>query len=468
MRNNLFLFIYLFLFQSISAHSQDSLFHYLEIAGKNNPAILQRYAEYQAAMQKIPQVGSLPDPELTAGVFLSPMELVAGKQVADIRLMQMFPWFGVLKGARDEMSLMAKAKFESFRDAKVQLFYELQRTWYDLVRIRQNIRISEENIRLLQTIQRLSIVKFKAASNGNNNVSPAGVVSQISEGGVSSVPPAMNKMGSSQGNSASGQSASPMPGNPMGSSLGGSGLADVYRIEIETGDLQNSIDQLQTQLTTSSAKFNSYLNRKQTSLITVPDTLIALTFQPLALSDSLLANNPMLEMLRLEQLSLEARKQMVTRMGYPMVGIGLNYSLINKNEMSASPMNGKDMVMPMVTLTLPVYRKKYKAMRSEAEFLKSANIQNYIATVNDLQNEYYQALQLFQDSQRRIQLYASQHQLASKSLGLLVKSFATSGSSLTDILRVRQQLLDYEYKKIEAVADNNISVAWIKKLSCKE
>ncbi len=51
----------------------DTLLMYLEIAAKNNPTVLQRYSEYQASLQKIPQVGSLPDPELSAGVFLSPM-----------------------------------------------------------------------------------------------------------------------------------------------------------------------------------------------------------------------------------------------------------------------------------------------------------------------------------------------------------------------------------------------------------
>src|SRR5664279_4657294 len=82
----------------------DSLLRYLEIAAKNNPGVLQKFSEYQAALQKIPQVGSLPDPELSVGVFLSPMELIDGKQVADIRLMQMVPWFGVLKYGKDEMS----------------------------------------------------------------------------------------------------------------------------------------------------------------------------------------------------------------------------------------------------------------------------------------------------------------------------------------------------------------------------
>ena len=52
------------------------------------------------------------------GFFLKPMELVNGNQIADIKLMQMFPWFGVLRNAKDEMSLMANARFELFRDTK--------------------------------------------------------------------------------------------------------------------------------------------------------------------------------------------------------------------------------------------------------------------------------------------------------------------------------------------------------------
>lgn len=172
----------------------------------------------------------------------------------------------------------------------------------------------------------------------------------------------------------------------------------------------------------------------------------------------------MLGMLQFEKQSLEARKQMVTKMGYPMVGLGVNYSLINKSEMSTSPMNGKDMVMPMVTATLPIYRKKYRAMRDEADFLNSANSQNYKATANSLQTEYYQALQLYRDSERRIKLYADQYKLASKTLRILIKSFTSSGSSLTDILRVRQQTLDYNYKQVEAIADYNTSIAWIKRL----
>ncbi|MEK7719789.1 MAG: TolC family protein [Bacteroidota bacterium] len=447
----------------------DSLFNYLEIAAKNNPTVLQKYAEYQAALQKIPQVGSLPDPDVTLGVFIKPMELIGGNQVADIRLMQMFPWFGVLKNAKDEMSLMAKAKYELFRDAKLQVFFDVQRTWYELHKVKQNIRISEKNIELLRTIERLAIVRFKAVPSGNSATTSNRISSLSPSSNSSSGSTGMNSMGGNSGNTAgsvTNQATSPMSGSPMGSSSGSSGLSDVYRIQIEMGELHNNIELLKNQRNTITAQFNSYLNRLPGTAVTLPDTLIAGNYQPYfpAISDSILSNNPMLGMLQFEQQSLEARKQMVTKMSYPMVGLGLNYSLINKSEMSTSPMNGKDMIMPMVTVTLPIYRKKYKAMQTEADFLKSANSQNYMAAANSLQTEYYQAMQLYQDAQRRTKLYADQYRLASKTLDILFKSFASSSASLTDILRVRQQTLDYEYKQIEAIADYNTSIAWLKRL----
>jgi outer membrane protein TolC len=157
---------------------------------------------------------------------------------------------------------------------------------------------------------------------------------------------------------------------------------------------------------------------------------------------------------------------MVTKMGYPMVGVGLNYTLINKNEMSASPMNGEDMIMPMIKVTLPIYRKKYKSMQKEAELLKTATEQGIQATVNSLQTEYYEAVQAYRDAERRIKLYENQSLLAGKSLDILIKSYsvAAAGANLTDILAIRQQMLDFEMRKIEAMTDFNTAVALFKRL----
>ena len=457
------------LFPCISTYSQsDSLMMYLEIAAKNNPTVLQRFSEYQVALQKVPQVGALPDPELNVGVFLQPMELIAGNQVADIKLMQMFPWFGVLKNAKDEMSLMAKAKYELMREAKLELFYDVQRTWYELYKTSRDIHISEKNVQILQTVERLALVKFRTAASGSGGAAaPVSSAATQQSQGTNSGSSGMQTMGGGgSGNSSNKPSSAMQSSSNMGSTSGGSGLADLYRIQIEIGDLENTISLLQNQQSTILARFNSYLNRPVQSAIAIIDTLKpdSLNVSILAVSDSMLANNPMLGMLQFEQQSIDARKRMVTRMGYPMVGLGVNYSLINKSEMSNSPMNGKDMIMPMVVVTLPIYRKKYRAMRTEADFLKTATAQNYTATSNSLQTEYYQAVQLYQDAQRRIKLYANQYNLANKTLDIMLKSFATSASGLTDILRIRQQTFDYEYKQIEALTDYNTGIAWLKRL----
>jgi hypothetical protein len=47
-----------------------SLNGYLRIAAENNPELKAYFNEYLASLEKVPQAGSLPDPELSVGFFL--------------------------------------------------------------------------------------------------------------------------------------------------------------------------------------------------------------------------------------------------------------------------------------------------------------------------------------------------------------------------------------------------------------
>jgi outer membrane protein TolC len=279
----------------------------------------------------------------------------------------------------------------------------------------------------------------------------------------------MQGMGGSQNNQGDGssvQSSGGMQSGSMASSMYGSGLTDLYRIKIESGELKNNIALFTNQEQTTMARFNSYLNRPPLTKIFTGDILLpdSLSMDLSVVTDSIRNNNPMLSMLAYEKEAFQARKKMVTGMGYPMVGFGLNYSMIGRNEMSTSSMNGKDMVMPMVSVTLPVYRKKYTAMREEADLLSKAISENFQATSNSLITEYYSAVQLYQDALRRVKLYEDQFTLASKSLEIILKGFSASAVSLTDVLRVRQQTFDYELKQIEAITDLNTATAWLNRL----
>lgn len=472
MTNKILLTVILAIF--ILHHSQsqlypDSLIRYMEIAAENNPSVRREFTGYKAALQKIPQAGSLTDPQLSIGVFLKPMEIVSGNQVADLSLMQMFPWFGVLKNARNEMSLMAKAKYEQYRDAKLQVYFDVQRTWYELFKIKKEIAISEKNIEILKTIERLAVIKFKSPASGqavpsSGNGAPSGNSLQNSPGNSSSMDMAGNQ-GNSITISSAGNSPS-MQNSTMGISASGSGLADIYRIQIEEGELENSISLLRSREQTTKALFNSYLNRPPMAPVFTVEILIpdSLGFTVEAVYDSVRTRNPMLIMQDLERQSLSARKKMAAAMGYPMVGLGMNYSVISKSEMSSSTMNGNDMIMPMLTITLPVYRKKYKALKDEADLLYASSAQNSEATANSLGNEYYRAVQSYEDASRRKKLFENQYLLASKLLDLMLKSFSGSTSGLTEVLRVHQQALDYELKQTEAIVDLNTSVAWLRRL----
>ena len=90
--------------------------------------------------------------------------------------------------------------------------------------------------------------------------------------------------------------------------------------------------------------------------------------------DSVISNNPMLTMLEAEGNAYRAKAEMDKKMSYPMLGIGLQYSLIGKKPEdmsmgSMSGMNGKDMFMPMLKISLPIFRKKYNAQQQEASII---------------------------------------------------------------------------------------------------
>ena len=258
---------------SMSGYSQDSLMHYLELATKNNPTVLQRYNEYQASLQKVPQVGSLPDPQLEMGIFLSPMEVMSGNQVADIKLMQMFPWFGVIRNAKDEMSLMAKMKFEAFRDFKLLVYYDVQRAWFDLYKVRQNIRISEKNVELLKTIERLTLVKFRSGSSGASSSASGGNMSGNAVPASSAVSSGMNTMGGGSGASTTSRPATSSGSASMSSATGVSGLSEVYQIQIEAASLEDNIASLKNEELAAVARFNSLLNRQQKTPVAATDLL---------------------------------------------------------------------------------------------------------------------------------------------------------------------------------------------------
>lgn len=465
------LLITLLIIGRLTAYTQDSLSYYLEQAALNNPGVKARYLEYSAALEMAPQAASLPDPSLQFGYFIKPMELLGGNQVADITLMQMFPWFGTLKAAKDEASKMAVAKFESFRDAKNQLYFNVRASYYKVYRTIKEIEIAEKNLGILRSLEQLALVKFRTGGKSSSSVSAgsnssgANMTPSSSSGMGSSGMSAQGGMGTGSISTSTSTTSMGSSGGSMGSSMGGNGkddMVNLLRVQIEIHELENRIALLKDQLSTDKVSFNRFLNRSASSEVFTGDSLMQAPIPSniLTLTDSLV-NHPMVKMYEAEAEASVAKLDMVTRMGYPMIGVGLNYMVIQKREGNTAMMNGKDMKMPMVSLTLPIYRKKYKAMRHEAEFLRDAATFSAENATHDLQVRFQQTLQNLYDADRRVKLYTDQAMLADRSVQLLITSFSAGSTDFVEVLRMQQQLLDYQFKQVEAVVDKNTSIAQV-------
>ncbi|MDR0541679.1 MAG: TolC family protein [Dysgonamonadaceae bacterium] len=478
-----FLFIALFLPITVSAQT-DSLLQYVKIAAENHPGVKADFLIYQAALQKIPQAGALQDPQLDLGFFLQPMEMMDGKQMADIKLMQMFPWFGTRKAARTEARHMAQMAFEQFRETRDQVFLDVYTQWFKLCLLQQQSANNRNNRKLLEQLKTLALRRF---TTGSATPSTSGEKSMAK--GEENSPATGNYMSGMNMNATFPPSAlsssPPMSQGNMGSmNNASSGMSDVLRIRLEIAETENNLENILSEIQAEKAKFNTLLNRPAESGLQIPDSLekIPFPFDIETIKNQITLQNPMLNMLYEEQSAYQAKAEMDKKMSYPMFGIGLQYMLINKkavnpgmetdmdgisnrgNTGSMGNMNGKDMIMPMASITIPIYRGKYKALQRENILLQQANKKKYINTQNLLEAELYRLKGNLDNADRKIALYRKQSELAKTTYRLIVNEFVSGKSDLSNVIQVQRQLLDYELKIAEAIADYNTMAANIQKL----
>lgn len=479
-----YLFICLFAFGCLQGQAQtaDSLSYYLETAARNNPTVKSDFALYKAALEKIPQAAAYSDPELEIGLFVKPMRQLAGKQMANFTLMQMFPWFGTRKAARNEAAEMARMAYEQFRETRNALFYEVKSQWYQLNNQHEQYRNTVANLTLLRQLEQLALNRYTASSSQGSSSStiPSPPSSPTVTTSVNNGMGNMGGMGSgsvatSASTTAAGTSMSGM-GSGMGNTSMGNGssgsMSDVLRIQIEIVELENNLEELQSGIQAAEARFNRLLNRDLDLPVHTSDSLTQKVFalDDNAALDSIILSNPMLSMLEAEANAYQAKADMDKKMSLPMFGIGLQYSIIAKNNaemaqmLGMGDMNGMDMFMPMVKISIPIYRRKYKAQQRESRYYRQASELKYEDTLNQLHTEYISLKQQLADASRKIDLYEKQQSLSQSTYQLMVREFSAGKTSLTDIIQLERLLLDYGLKKSEAIATYNTLVAGLEKL----
>lgn len=408
MKTKLFILI-VALFMSGLSKAQDELSSYLEIAAKNNPGLKAKFSEYMAALEVVPQLATLPDPQLAFGYFILPVETRNGPQRFRISLDQMFPWFGTL-GARENVAVsQAKAKYEIFEDFKSNLFFEVRATYFELYFIKKGMDVTRENIKILESFKSLALIK-------------------IESGKASGV--------------------------------------DQLRIEMELADMENELALLRDKWNLASVKFNTLLNVDKYTQIRIPETLWQddLMYSRNQILDSLRQNNHQLVKFDYLLESYRNSEKLARKSGLPSFSIGIDYIAVGKADgtMAIPENNGQDaLLFPKIGITIPLYRKKYTSMVNEALYLQDATLEQKEEKANSLEVLFERTYYEYVDSQRRIVLYQKQKSSALKAINILETQYATDGKNFEEILRMEKRYLKYSLELERAYGDKQASIAFI-------
>lgn len=124
-----------------------------------------------------------------------------------------------------------------------------------------------------------------------------------------------------------------------------------------------------------------------------------------------------------------------------MIGLGLDYSIISKRDVPDLEMNGQDAIMPMLSVTLPIFRKKYHAKQKEVDFMLQATHYEKQAVKNNLQTSYSMANYNISKAKTLKELYKKQTESTKQAISLLIAAYSNSGTDFEEILRMNQDLL---------------------------
>ena len=398
----------LFLGVFCSAASQ-SLEDYFQLGAENNPGLQAKYKAFEAAMEKISQFGSLQDPNLSFGYFVSPVETRVGPQQARFSLTQMFPWFGTLRAQEDVASLMAEAKYQEFLDAKNQLYNQLAAVYYPLLETHELIAIEEENLRILETYYSLATSKLE---------------------------------------------------NGQGS------LADALRVDIMIQASKTNVEVLKMKIKGSNSWFNSLLAKSHDSPVEISEKLEISAADRMISPDSI-HTNPLLESVDLKIQASEASVLVAQKQGMPKLGAGVDYVLVGERTDVVMADNGKNVLMPMITMSLPIFRAKYKGAQKEAELMQESYKLEKEELSNKLYGSYYRYSSDMQIQEDLISLYDKQVVTSEQTLELLYNGYSNSGRDFEEVLRVQQQLLEFQKMKLKAMVTYKTSLAQINYLTAK-
>lgn len=383
---------------------------YLTYAALHNPGLKAAFEAWKAALWKIPQVRSLPDPRFTYAYFVERVETRVGPQRQKFALAQTFPWLSKLELRGDVAAREAEAKKALYEAAKWKLFERVKKAYFEYAYLRQAVAVTEENIRLLKHLERVLQTRYAGSLT------------------------------------------------PYGS---------LVRLQTELGRLEDRLKTLEDLRGPIARELNAALNRPEDGNLPWPDPV---RLDPVAFTDTeargwLLEANPELQALSRLVDKEKAGEALARKNYYPDVTVGVETVDTGEALNPSTPDSGKNPVAVSLSLNLPVWWDKYDAGVREARLRWQAAGKNLEEKRNDLAAQLAMVLYRLRDAERRMDLYKNGLiPKAQQALQVSLQDFEAGLGGYLDVIDAQRMLLEFELAYERAEADKAQRLAEVERL----
>ena len=398
-----------------SESSEDSnapveLEDYLAFAAMNNAGLQVAFEQWKIAVEQVPQAKSLPDPKFTYGYFIEEVETRVGPQRNKLEIMQTFPWFGEIEARTDTAAATAKAARKRYEAAKLKLFADVKDAFYEYTYLASAIEIAKENLELIQHFEEVARTKYMAAATGH---------------------------------------------------------PDVIRAQIELAKLEDRLKTLEELRKPIVARLNAVLNRQSLEMLPWPRKA---EFRMVKVSrekmiELLRLRNPELDALDFELQAAKSKVDLAKKKYWPDVGVGVGWTDTGSAMNPGVSDSGKDPIILMFSMNLPIWREGYKA----AELQAKANVLKTSYQKKDAENTIIaraeRALYDFQDSDRKRKLYGDiLIPKAEELLGASETAYKAGTIDFLSLINAQQKLLEFQLHYERATTDNQQELARLEML----
>jgi outer membrane protein TolC len=223
-------------------------------------------------------------------------------------------------------------------------------------------------------------------------------------------------------------------------------MVDVLKIRMEKNELLNQLSTVQENLSAKKIAFNLLLNRDEKSTVLVVENVNIIYSEDF--NKEQISDNP--KLLQLENLKNASEKsELATKKeGLPTIGIGLDYGFIENRAVENLADNGKDIVMPMVTVSFPLFSKKYSSKQKQLQLEQKAIETTKVNTYNQLQTVFENAKSKLSNSKVSIATQIKNINEAESAKKVLLAAYETSKIDFEQLLEIQQLQLKFQLKKV--------------------